>query len=403
MRIGSVDRPPSVARNDRGLWTIVARREVLAKLTDRTFLVGSAVMLALIIGLIGLQVVLEGRTSHHEIAVTDRTAATLVEQADELAANGGEDVRFEAVEVTEGEARDLVETEEVDGWLRSGADGTWVLVTADAADGSSERLLGDAVRAATLERNATEAGTSLPALVAGSELATEQLDGDAAESEFRGLLGFVFAFLFYIASIMFGMTLAQSVIEEKQSRIVEIMAAAIPLRQLLAGKVLGNTALALGQMVLYVAVGMIGLRFTEFSDLVASFSGEVGWFLLFFVVGFLALACLWAVAGALASRAEDLQSTAAPITMLLVVMFIGSAFLEGRWAVVASYVPPVSAIAMPQRLVAGEATWWEPVLALALLVLAAAALVALGERVYRRALLQTGGKLSLRQAWRLEE
>ena len=82
---------------------------------------------------------------------------------------------------------------------------------------------------------------------------------DGADDEgVQVIAGFVFVFLFYMAAILFGYAIANSVVEEKQSRIVEILAAAIPLRQLLVGKVVGATALALGQMVIFVAIGLIG-------------------------------------------------------------------------------------------------------------------------------------------------
>ena len=142
-------------------------------------------------------------------------------------------------------------------------------------------------------------------------------------------MGFAFAFLFYVAALMFGITLASSVVEEKQTRIVEIIAGAIPLRQLLLGKIAGNAVLAVGQMAVYVGVGLVGLAFTDYSGLIAGVSGAVAWFLAFFLAGFVALSCLWAVAGALASRTEDLQSTQTPVTMLVVLMFFGGLFLDG--------------------------------------------------------------------------
>ena len=85
-------------------------------------------------------------------------------------------------------------------------------------------------------------------------------------------------------------------------------------------------------MALYAAIGLVGLSFTVVGDLLPAVTGALGWFLVFFLVGFLALACLWAVAGALASRTEDLQSTSTPITMLLLAIFFGSAFLDGTAA-----------------------------------------------------------------------
>jgi ABC-2 type transport system permease protein len=116
-----------------------------------------------------------------------------------------------------------------------------------------------------------------------------------------------------------------------------------------------------------------------------------------------ALACLWAVAGALASRVEDLQSTTTPVTMLVMAMFFGGLLLEGTAQTVASFVPPLSAVLMSMRVLDGGVAWWEPALAMLLLLAFAAALVVVAERIYRRALLQSGGKLTVKDAWRLEE
>ena len=123
-------------------------------------------------------------------------------------------------------------------------------------------------------RNAAAAGTTVEALEAGSDVSTPpSCAGDAEKAAVADAVGFVFVFLFYFAALVFGMQLASSVIEEKQSRIVEIIAAAIPLRHLLAGKVLGNTALAVIQLLVYLVVGLVGLSFTPYKSYVP---GAVG-------------------------------------------------------------------------------------------------------------------------------
>jgi len=254
-----------------------------------------------------------------------------------------------------------------------------------------------------LADNAAEVGTTVESLQAGSTVTTAFLRGDAEKAGVAEAVGFVFVFLFYFAALVFGMQLASSVIEEKQSRIVEIIAAAIPVRHLLAGKVLGNTALAVIQLMVYLVVGLVGLSFTSYKSYVPALSGPTAWFIGFFLAGFIALACLWAVAGSLASRTEDLQATSTPLTMLMLVMFFGGLSLDGRAQVIASFVPPVSAVVMPKRILAGGVEWWEPLLALGLLAAFAAVTVWIGERLYRRALLQTGGRVSLRQAWSAAE
>lgn len=386
------------------IWVVVAGREIAVKLRDRSFVVGSLMTLALIVGLIGLQAWMDSRTSSYDVVSSSPAATALVEQLAEAAPGIDEDVEITATtEDDDAAARAAVDDESVDAWLTQDDDGTWTLVTRESADDALRTVVEATVRSQVLAENAAEAGTSVTELTAGTELAVRQLDGDEELSELRDILGFALAFMFYLASIIFGMTLAQSVTEEKQSRIVEMIAAAVPLRQLLAGKVLGNTALALGQLALYVVIGMVGLSLTDYGAFVPGLTGDLVWFLAFFLVGFLALSCLWAVAGALASRNEDLQSTAAPVTMLLLAVFLGSAFLEGRAETIGSFVPPLSAVAMPVRLVNGEARWWEALVSLGLLLALAAALVLVAERIYRRALMQSGGQLSIRQAWRLEE
>src|SRR5690606_15368695 len=95
------------------------------------------------------------------------------------------------------------------------------------------------------------------------------------------LLGLGFAMVFYIAALMFGMQIAGSVVEEKQSRIVEILAAAIPVRHLLVGKVLGNTLMAVAQMALIVATALVGLTFTDFAVALPGMTEALGWYLPF--------------------------------------------------------------------------------------------------------------------------
>jgi ABC-2 type transport system permease protein len=312
-------------------------------------------------------------------------------------------VSVEVVQVAdEATARDAVRELEVDAWLHPGEDG-WVLTTESSEKDSLTQVVREVVQADVLTRNAAAAGTTVEDLQAGSTVTTAFLRGDAEKAAVADVVGFAFMFLFYLAALLFGMQLASSVIEEKQSRIVEIIAAAIPLRHLLAGKVLGNTALAMLQVLVYVAVGLVGMSFTPYKSYVPSISGPVAWFLAFFLAGFVALACLWAVAGALASRTEDLQSTSTPLTMLILAMFFAGISLEGRGQVIGSFVPPISAIVMPKRILAGGVAWWEPLLALGLLVAFAALVVWVGERLYRRALMQTGGRVSLRQAWSAAE
>jgi ABC-2 type transport system permease protein len=383
-------------------WLLVARREIMVKLTDRAFLVGTIVTVTLMAATIALQAFLGGRT-HSYTVVAEPRASTMARAVQRNAPGVDNAVRVTIRDVPDATAaRTSLLDGTADAWLQA-ADGGWVLTTRSQPEDTLQAVVAEVVRGEALRANATALGTTAEALQRGATLQAAFLQGDADRATLITIVTFAFGLLFYLATLVLGLTLANSVVEEKQSRLVEIIATAIPVRQLLAGKILGNTVLALMQVVLYLAVGLVGLAFTEFSSLIPALSGPVLWFVVFFLAGFVALACLWAVAGALASRTEDVQSTSTPLTLLTVAVFFGGFVLEGMWRTVGSFVPPLSAVLMPIRLLRGDAAWGEGLLALGLLLVAAALTVVVGERLYRRSLLQTGGRLGWRQAWRTDE
>jgi ABC-2 type transport system permease protein len=279
----------------------------------------------------------------------------------------------------------------------------WALTSNEELDRTVTTTVQEAVRAHAITANAAAAGTTAEAVLRGTALTTDRLDGTGDSSEAVMGATFAFALVFYFAAMMFGFQIAGSVIAEKESRLVEIIATAIPLRQLLAGKVVGNSVIALAQVVLYCIIGLVAVSFSDLSTLLPSVAPAVGWFVAFFAVGFLAMACLYAVGGALASRNEDLQSTTSPMTIVLLLVYFASFGLTGTALQVASFVPIVSVVSMPARVISGEAAWWEPPVALVILIAFSALTIAVGERIYRRSLLQTGGKLSWREGLKAVE
>jgi ABC-2 type transport system permease protein len=375
--------------NTEPAWMLVTRREVVSRITDKSFLIGTVLMVAMLVGFIGFTAWQDEKTDNVTLAATPDSVAMATAIADS-APDVDDKVAVQVVEVDdESAAEAALKEEDVDAWLHPTDDG-WQLTSESSEQGSLTDVTRVVVRQQVLADNAASVGSTVEDLEAGSTVGTDFLRGDAEKAGVAEAVGFVFVFLFYFAALIFGMQLASSVIEEKQSRIVEIIAAAIPLRHLLAGKVLGNTALAMIQLLIYLVVGLVGLSFTPYKSYVPALSGPTAWFIGFFFAGFIALACLWAVAGSLASRTEDLQATSTPLTMLMLVMFFGGISLDGRGQVIASFL-------------AGGVEWWEPLLALGLLAVFAALTVMVGERLYRRALLQTGGRVSLRQAWAAAE
>jgi len=389
---GAVQRP----------WLVVAVREVMVKLHDRNFLISTLVTVAMIAAGIGISAYFGNRTTEHTVAVVDQTGSQIAAAAHDIVAAGDSGDSVEVTEYAdEAAAREAVAGDDVDVALLDTGDG-WIVIGRTSIPESLEPALTQAVAATVLESNAQAAGTTTAQLTAGSTVTTELLEGDADKATMQRVVGFVFAFLFYMAAIVFGMAIAQSVLEEKQNRVVEILATAIPIRQLLYGKVVGNSVLALGQIALYAVVGLIGLNLTDAVGEIGWILSASGWFIVFFIVGFTALAAVFAVLGSLASRTEDLQSNTGPVMMLIMVATFAGIFATGTLLTVASYVPVVSSVAMPVRMLSEDVAIWEPLLSLALTAAAAYLLVRLGERVYQRAVLQGGTALSWRQALKLE-
>lgn len=392
---------PSAPEAGGAPWMLVAMRELQVKLTDRNFLIGTGATLLLIIAVFALQgFLLGGGAPSHTVAVTDQSASGVVTQAEQSLQAQDEEASVTVLEVADTAAAEAALTEgEADAALLP-ADQGWEFVTDGEADGTLQGAVAEAVRATVLTDNAEAAGTSVAELTAGSEVALRDISGGDDQSRFvTYIAGFAMAMIFYMSAIMFGMAIASSVVEEKQSRIIEILAAAIPIRALLTGKIVGNTVLAFGQMALIGAVALVGLTFTEYDQYLSIVTEGFLWYIPFFILGFLALACIWAAAGAMASRSEDLQSTTMPLTMGLVVIFIVGLSLDGAARVIGSFVPVLSTILMPMRLLEGTAQWWEALLALGLTAIFCFLTITIGTRLYRRSLLQTSGRVSLKSAW----
>ena len=397
------------APETQAAWRIVAGREIMVKLRDKNFIISTLTTLGIMVVAFGLSFFLSGQTDSKTLAVVSPEGAAVAQQAIDGSGELSGSFTSGEVDLTVEEFADTAAAEQAvtDGDADAalvGAPGDWTLVGTDSVDSTITGLIGATVSADALATNAADAGTTVEDLTAGSVVGERLLDADGAADEGVQLIaGFVFVFLFYMAAILFGYSIANSVVEEKQSRIVEILAAAIPLRQLLVGKVVGATVLALGQMVLFVAIGLIGLTFTDYTSLLPAMAGAAGWYLALFVIGFVALACLFAVAGALATRAEDVQSTSSPVLMVVMFATFGGMFVSGTWQVVASYVPIMSTVTMPIRLVEGSAAWWEPLVAMVVSLIAAALVIYVAERIYRRSIMQTGRKLTYREALKLSE
>ncbi|WP_272896866.1 ABC transporter permease [Nesterenkonia sp. PF2B19] len=124
------------------------------------------------------------------------------------------------------------------------------------------------------------------------------------------------------------------------------------------------------------------------------------WFVLFFVPGFVLIAAMFAAGAALVSRQEDSGAVVTPTMMLSMIPYFVVVFFHDTPLVmtIASYVPFSAPVAMPLRMFFNEAMWFEPILALAILLTSAVVFMLLAARIYSRSLLRTGQRVPLREA-----
>ncbi|HST81940.1 MAG TPA: ABC transporter permease [Kineosporiaceae bacterium] len=424
-------RQPSSAEVIR----LVAGRDISAKLRDKTFIISTVVLLLIVSLSVIVPLVLERNDSRptFTVAVVGTQAQAAAEAAREAGAEAirkadawaeeedaadptqaGPAVRdSEAVApparlsvrpVTDlAEAERLLRTKDVDAALVPGSGGALSVIGFTELDDDLSRLIALSVQSQNLTTALAASGTDEAEAqrLFNAPLPQRLLDPPPPNEEVTMLLGIAFAGLFLLTSFSFGLMIAQSVVEEKQSRVVELLVAAVPVRLLLFGKVAGSTLLALGQVALLLAVGLAGASVAGQSAAVTLLLHSGGWFLAFFALGFGMLACAWAAAGALTSRQEDLQATTLPMQMLVMIPFFVSVYVTdpGRWMTFLSYFPLSAPLSMPRRLMLGDAAWWEPILSALGVAATGVVLVLLATRLYEGALLRTANRISLRTAW----
>jgi ABC-2 type transport system permease protein len=379
---------------------LVAGREISARLRDKNFIISSIVIIVILVGVLGLQVALNAgsETTRIGVVTTDPAVVTALEQQARAL-----DADVEVTELdTAADARTAVEDEDVDGALVVDG-GDPVLIVEQSAGGTLQAVVQGAVSSLAVSQQLAEAGiTNLDV----PEVAVTALDPDADADGQRIVVAIIGIGVLYSLLILFGQFVAQGVVEEKASRVVELLLATMRPWQLLAGKILGLGVLGLGQIVVIAAVGVGGALAFDLvdipGDLVSTAVAVVGWF----VLGYAFYAAIFAVVASLVSRQEDLGTVLTPTTLVLVgALVVGiqaASNPAGTLATVTSYVPGLSPLVMPVRQAAGDVAAWEVGLSVVIMLVAIGLVVRLGGRVYAGALLRTSGKTKLREALRAE-
>jgi ABC-2 type transport system permease protein len=383
---------------------LVARREISSRAREKSFLLSTGFTLVVILAVAILPALLGSDEARYRVAFVTGDGSemmSLLERGSALAGDASIDLRsFE----DEGAARAALEDEDVDAVVEG--EGSRVLVLSDLDPNLEAILQGAAAQAGLLStlRDADVPPSEIASALDRRPLTVDAIDPPDPDREEKGTLAFIGSLILYGQIFTYGFWVAMGVVEEKSSRVVEIVLSKITPAQLLGGKVIGIGLLGFGQLLLLIVVGLGAASAAGTLDIPSEIYGAIPVMIVWFAAGFAFYSCAFAVAGALVSRQEELQSTTTPLSFLL----IGSFFLAiqanndpgSMLATISSFVPFSAPLTMPQRMLLGEATWVMGVLSLALTCAAAAALIPLAGRAYRGAVLRVGAPVKLREAWR---
>jgi ABC-2 type transport system permease protein len=381
---------------------LVARREVRERSRSRAFQASLVLMIVLVVGIVVVPSLVEGGGDTREVGVTGDVPEGLPSAIEEQAAALDTAVRVRRYD-------DVASGEQA---LR---DGDLDVLVVDAqrlewrrqTDPELRPVVSGAIQLVAVRERAAQVGISeadLSVLVTPVPVEDVELGSVPGRSADDETVVMVMTVLLFLAITTYGNLVLTGVVEEKTSRVVEVLLARMPARTLLAGKVTGIGLLGLAQFTVTALAAFIAITVTDAVDLPAARGGVVAWAIVWFVLGYAVYAVAYGALGSLASRTEDAQSAVGPVQVVLVVAYFASFVAIGRpddvFAKVLSYVPVTAPLAMPARIAMGATAWWEPVAAAAFAIVTIVALVRLGGRVYESAILRSGPTLKVREALR---
>jgi ABC-2 type transport system permease protein len=379
---------------------LVARREMLVRLRSRVFIGPTIVMAALVvIGIFGYSFI-SGQTTAVRVGFTGGSQA--LEQAFSTSATAlGQTVTVSNV-ADEATGRTQVSGGTLD-----------MLVTGPAASPtavvqkSAPSLIQAALERAVLAARLTAAGLSpadLASVMSGAQVPVETLQPAKAGLTQNLVVGLAVGILLWIALGLYGSQVAQGVVEEKASRIMEILLATVPPSRLLAGKILGIGLTALLQLAIVAVATLVSVAATSVVTTPALGVTALLGYLLWFLLGFTLYATAYATLAALVSRPEEVQGAVAPINVFQIgaylLTYVYLANQSSPLALVASVLPPFAPILMAVRISVGDVPAWQIGLALVLIVASIVGLIWLAGRVYANSAMRIGSRVRFMDAFR---
>lgn len=380
---------------------LVAVREITVRATSKAFLWTTAILvLGIVAGGLVIAALGPGLAAPVQVGVTDAALTPPVE-----AAAAATRVPVD-VTVLAGDPTAAVSSGEVDAAVAV-SDGTLTVVVESAVPATLEPVLALLAQQLALSDQITALGgdpETVGAAVSAAAPAVVVLTPTVPVDGGQAATGVVAGILIFIAIVMSGQLVAVGVVEEKTSRVVELLLATIRPWELMAGKVLGIGAVGLLQLGAVLAAGVGTALATGALDGSGLDLGSVVlWVIVWFLVGYVMYALVLAALAALVSRQEDVQTVVTPVIIVATIPYMIGVTVAptdptSPLVQVLSLVPFFAPLLMPIRIGLGTVGPWEVAFALALSLATIPVLVWFAGRVYRNAVLRTGARVPLREA-----
>jgi ABC-2 type transport system permease protein len=367
---------------------LVARRELDERLGARSYRITTIVLVLAVVLAIGIPALVSGGSQPHKIAVVGGSRGISTVRAAGAVINEAVDpVPFASLAAAE---------RQLHAGRLSGVYvvGRRVLIKQTPASGTSRPALADAIA-----QLGAAGGHPLPIAkplpIRGLERAAKPLP--------TRLTGMAVAILIYILVLTYGQRITSGVVEEKSSRVVEILLSTIRPAQLLVGKVLGIGATALLQVAALVVAFIAVAEATGSSVLHGAAVGVVLIGAVWMVFGYALYCTLFAAAGSMVSRESDANNVTFPVVIPLLVAYvlsfsvIFSASSSGFYHALA-FIPLTAPIASTAEYAIGAIGLGEVVIAWVICLVCTVALARVAAKIYENSILRTGARISLREA-----
>jgi ABC-2 type transport system permease protein len=390
---------------------LVAEREVREQARGKVLWWSTALSMIAVALIVVLPHVLAGGTPTYRIALSGKpSAAVSAAVAAAVQSTGAKPVlvtvddRSAAAELLQAKGKTHVEL----AVLVSGDSSSVLVDQAQPADSTTRKALAteavarNVATALAIDESGLSASAAR-ALVDPRPLPVDHLRPIPGDNTNRGV-AIAGAILFYLLVLRYGIGLMMGVVQEKSTRVIEVVLSTVRPIDLLAGKVAGYSLLVFAQAVLLVGTALVSAASVGSTVLHANAVRTIVEAAVWVVIGFLLYAVAFIAAGSLASKPEDAQAAGAPLQIVLLlgyfVSFSGLGSSPGALVKVLAWVPFTAPMDMPILAAAGAASTWQVVASMAVTMAAIVVCVWLSAAIFGRSVLRTGQRVKVRQLWR---